>query len=121
MKKLITTLAIFIFALVFSTPNADARSPRHHYKSHTYVSGHTSCGCKIYTKRIVRYYDNCGYPVYGYYRQPVKHYCQNRRSSRKSYSNYYGYGSSYGYSNHRRSYYRNHCGTRSGLRISYSF
>jgi len=102
MKKLliyITTIA----SLLVLTPNvAEARHsiPR----TVTYVSGHTSCGCPIYTRKVFRYYDYYGHPVYAYYRVPVVHHC------RSQYNNGYYYHR-HGYRHHTPRYYPGYCHT----------
>ncbi|MBK1792181.1 hypothetical protein [Persicirhabdus sediminis] len=82
MKKMILSIGLVCTALFgLSTSGLDARPHGHgghgHQKSHTYVSGHTACGCKIYTKRVVSHYQRCGSPVYRYYAQPVNHSCRS--------------------------------------------
>lgn len=42
----------------------------------TYVSGHSHCGCPVYTQRYFRGYDRCGHPLYGYRVLPVSHRCR---------------------------------------------
>lgn len=78
MKKLITLLAVVAGGFVLSPVNAEARGHRH--ESHrpadrVYVSGHSSCGCPVYTKKVFRHYDRHGHAVYTYERQSVNHRC----------------------------------------------
>ena len=79
MKKLLTLLSVFATLFALAPMQAEARG---HCNTGTtvYVSGRTSCGCPIYTKKVFRYYDCHGYPVYAYYRLPVKHTCQHRNN-----------------------------------------
>jgi hypothetical protein len=90
MKKLLLSIVVAVSAVFLLPQSAEARgcNSSHNY---TYVSGHSSCGCAIYTKRVVRYYDCHGRPVYAYYRQPVTHRChQNHRGhGHTSYSSNY--------------------------------
>ena len=116
-KLLTPFLAALITLCVLTPQNVEARG-RCHKSGYTYVSGHTSCGCPVYTKRVVKYYDCRGYPVYAYYRQPVSHRCRTHYAPR-SCSKKGSY--SYGYTGHRPSYkngYRR-CGTRSGISVTY--
>jgi hypothetical protein len=105
MKIIIATLTIIVGLLALS-PTAEARSPKHCGSSYTYRSGHASCGCAIYTKRILSGYDHCRQPIYRYYGVPIVHHCHSKRST---------YRSSYGHHNnnyHHLSRYRSHYGNR---------
>ena len=107
MKIIIATLAIIVGLLALS-PTAEARSPKHCGSSYTYRSGHASCGCAIYTKRILSGYDHCRQPIYRYCGVPVVHHCHSKRSH---YSSSYGHQS--GHYNHR-SRYNNYSSSRYG-------
>ncbi len=85
MKRTLSTLtAIALLSVVFLfTPNtAEARG--HSHGSQVYVSSYSSCGCPVYTKKVFRYHDRYGRPVYSYYRLPISHRCN--RYSRNSYA-----------------------------------
>jgi len=71
MKTTITSLAIAAFALLGSTPQAEAGS---RYSSRVYISGYQSCGTPIYTERYFIGYDHCGRPIWG--TRIVRHYAR---------------------------------------------
>lgn len=76
MKSLLAT-ALAILAGLMATPNtAEAGVHLRVGSGHTYVSGHASCGCPIYTKRVIRSYDYYNRPIYSYYRQPFSCNCR---------------------------------------------
>lgn len=78
MKSLLAT-ALAILAGFLATPDtAEAGIHLRAGSGHTYVSGHASCGCPIYTKRVIRSYDCYNRPIYSYYRQPFS--CNCRRA-----------------------------------------
>lgn len=78
MKSLLAT-ALAILAGFMATPNtAEAGIHISVGSGHTYVSGHASCGCPIYTQRVIRSYDCYNRPIYSYYRQPFN--CNCRRT-----------------------------------------
>lgn len=107
MKKLYSSILMMVTVLLVVPEEVGA----HHTNNVSiYVSGYTQCGCPIYTKRILRYYDCSGRPVYSYYKQPVTHRCKHHVHR----SNYYV--DSCG--NYRRVYRRPR---RGGLSISYRF
>jgi len=56
----------------------------------TYQSGHSSCGCPIYTQRVFAGYDCYRRPVYRYVSVPVRHSCHSSHSRYNSpqYSNH---------------------------------
>lgn len=76
MKKLLTTLAAVLVGFVAAPNTAEAGVHISIGSGHTYVSSRASCGCPIYTKRVVRGYDNYRRPIYSYYRQPFKCGCR---------------------------------------------
>lgn len=130
MKKILTYLSILTAAFLFTPNTAEART--HSHGSSSYVSGHSSCGCPIYTKKVFTGHDCYGRPVYKYYRQPASCSC-NRNSYRSSsrytsnrYNSHRGYNSRSScnnnsrYSTSRR--YRSHGYRNSGsrLRVTYS-
>ncbi|MDP0491678.1 MAG: hypothetical protein Q7Q71_11565 [Verrucomicrobiota bacterium JB023] len=79
MRKIILT-ALAAFAGVVALPNkAEAGVRLHIGATTTYVSGHTSCGCPIHTKRVFRGYDRYHRPIYNYYRQPTNCRCHHHR------------------------------------------
>ena len=63
---------------------------------YTYQSGRSSCGCPVYTRRVVAGYDCYNRPVYRYYSVPVVHRCRHTRSH--SYTSHYTPSRHYGYS-----------------------
>ncbi len=124
MKKILTYLSILTAAFLFTPNTAEART--HSHGSTTYVSGHSSCGCPIYTKKVFVRHDCYNRPVYHYYKQAFN--CRCNRNSYRSSSRYHsnrGYNSGNSCSNNSRysssSRYRSHGyyngGTR--LRITY--
>lgn len=81
MKKLLATVAA-VFVSLFALPNSAEAGVRVSIGTgYNYVSGHASCGCPIYTKRVVRGYDRYSRPIYNYYRQPFSCRCGHGRSS----------------------------------------
>lgn len=71
MKKLLAIALLTITSLV-ALPQTATAGPSH---SITYKSGHTACGCSIYTKRIIVGWDSCRRPIYRYIALPVAHHC----------------------------------------------
>lgn len=104
--------------LMLTPANAEARGHKHKHshRTYTYCSGHTSCGCAVYTKRVFRYYDCHGHPVYSYYRIPVKHRCHSYRHGHNS---HYGHNSYYGHG-HNRYYSSRDRYSRGRTSVSYS-
>ena len=84
MKKLLTTLAAFLVVLIATPETAEANSRFGIGSSHTFISGHSSCGCPIYTKRVVRGFNSYRQPLYNYYRQPFK--CGGHSNFRSGYT-----------------------------------
>lgn len=107
MKKVITLFAILAAAFVMSPQVVEAGHGSSRSSVYTYVSGRSSCGCAIYTKRVFCHYDRYGHPVYTYHRQPVTHRCSQYRSSR-------GHGHGYGHSSHRPVQYQYYRGSSRG-------
>ena len=108
MKIIIATLAIIVGLLALSH-NAEARSPRVCGTSYTYRSGYTSCGCPIYTKRIIASYDCYQRPIYRYCGVPIVHRCHSKHSKHSSYRSSYGHHNN---NYHHLSRYRSHYGKR---------
>ena len=77
MNKLLTSLAALLFAIVATPNTADASVRLSIGSGYTYISGRASCGCPIYTKRVVRGFDGYRRPIYNYYRQPFKCGCRS--------------------------------------------
>jgi len=103
MKTLLTTLVAIALGLIALPEKAEAR-PCHVAYGKTYISGYTSCGCSIYTRRVVTGYDCRHRPIYRYYRLPVSHCCRSySRSLYKSRCNSYRGISYYGSYRHGRS------------------
>ncbi|MGJ8725448.1 MAG: hypothetical protein ACSHYB_12895 [Roseibacillus sp.] len=76
MKKLLTTIAAVLVGFVATPNTAEAGVHISIGTGYTYVSGRASCGCPIYTKRVVRGYDGYRRPIYSYYRQPFNCGCR---------------------------------------------
>ncbi|MDE0826901.1 MAG: hypothetical protein OSA48_08850 [Akkermansiaceae bacterium] len=114
MKTLLAIAATALLGLV--VPQAAEAGHSSYRSGHTYQCGRSSCGCPIYTKRVVSSYDCFRQPVYRYYSVPVVHRCSSSRShsylhytpssysSRRSYNRGYWSNSSY----YRGSYNRGH-------------
>ena len=100
MKTLLITLATVLLGLVALPNTAEARSCSTG-SSHTYHSGRSSCGCSIYTRRVITGYDCYNRPSYRYYSVPVTHSCRSHYSStyHRGHSNHYSHRSRH--SNHR--------------------
>ncbi|MBK1834500.1 hypothetical protein [Roseibacillus ishigakijimensis] len=79
MKKALAAVSAFILALVALPNTAQAEIHIRIGSSKTYISGRTSCGCAIYTKRVVCGFDRFHRPVYSYHRQPVRCTCRSVR------------------------------------------
>lgn len=104
MKTILATLATLAFGLVAFPETAEARPHCGTGQSYTYVSGHTSCGCPIYKRKVVVGYDCYNRPIYRYYSVPVTHRCRSHHRSRYSRSHYHRNRSHYyrsRYSHHR--------------------
>ncbi|BDS07475.1 hypothetical protein NT6N_25150 [Oceaniferula spumae] len=83
MKTLLATIATVFVGLVALPEKAEARPHHGHVgQSYTYVSGHSSCGCAVYKRRVVTGYDCYHRPIYRYYSVPVVHRCRSHHSSR---------------------------------------
>ena len=89
MQKLLTILTVILIGLVVTPNTAEASIHLKIGSSHSYVSGRASCGCPIYTKRVVRGFDRYRKPIYSYYRQPFRCCCRKSYRSpvvRRSFS-----------------------------------
>ena len=107
MKTILATIAAVFVSLIAFPQKAEAGSfPIGH--SVTYKSGYASCGCAVYTKRVITSYDYYRRPVYKYYSVPIVHSC---RTGYRSTNKYYGNSSSRFYSN-RGSYNRGSTASR---------
>lgn len=89
MKTILATIATVFVSLIAFSEKAEAR-PHHVGHSYTYKSGHSSCGCATYTKRVIVSYDCYHRPVYRYYSVPIVHRC---RTSHYSGGRYYSHSS----------------------------
>ena len=87
MKKLLLSLVAAVSAVFLLPQSAEARGCSSD-RGYTYVSGRTNCGCPIYTKRVLRYYDCHGQAVYAYHRQPVTHGCRQHQRGHRHSSSY---------------------------------
>ena len=74
MKKLVAIIAAAITGLITLPTEAEAG---HGHAAYTYRSGHSACGCPIYTKRYFTGYDCHRRPVYRYAAVPVVHRCRS--------------------------------------------
>ncbi|MBK1855683.1 hypothetical protein JO972_11985 [Verrucomicrobiaceae bacterium 5K15] len=100
MKTILATLATIFVGLVALPEKVEARPGHGHTgSSYTYRSGHSSCGCATYTRRVIVSYDCHRRPVYRYYSVPVVHNCRSHYSHR-SHSTRHHY-SHRGHSSHR--------------------
>jgi hypothetical protein len=122
MKIVIATLATVVGLLAL--PNtAEARSPKHCDSGHTYRSGYSSCGCAIYTKRIISGYDCYRRPIYRYHSVPIVHRCHSKHKHYHSkYRSSYGRHGYHGYHNkysHRKRHYGHYGHHRYGSHISF--
>lgn len=79
MNKLLTTICAAVIAILATPNQAEAGVKVRIGSSNTYLSGRTSYGTPIYTKRTVYRFDRYGRPVYNYYRLPIA------KSKRNSY------------------------------------
>lgn len=103
MKKILIYLSILSAAFVFTPNKAEARP--HSYGHSSYVSGHSACGCPIYTKKIFTGRDCYGRPIYTYSRLASNCKCNRNRGYYNS-SKYYN--SRHYTRNSRKKYYRSH-------------
>ena len=71
MNKLLAIALVTISTLII-LPQAAQAGPSLNI---TYKSGHSACGCPIYTQRIVTGWDSCRRPIYRYVALPVSHRC----------------------------------------------
>ncbi len=85
-QRLLAIAAVAVSGLL-SAPQAEAG---HCSQSITYRSGHSSCGCPIYTKRYVRGYDCHRQPIFGYSRVPFCHGSSCRHNVRHQSRRYHG-------------------------------
>ena len=110
MKRLLAAIvAVAGFLAVSQSAQAGIRI--HVGYTDYFISGHTTCGHPIYTKRVCRGFDRYRRPIYSYYRQPVRygynrshHYQRSCRSSGYRHHGYHSYsrGHVYGRSYHGR-------------------
>ena len=73
MKKLIAIIATAVTGLIAFPQEAEAG---HAGVSITYRSGHSACGCPLYTRRHFSGYDHYRRPVYRYAAVPIVHRCR---------------------------------------------
>ncbi|MEM9080718.1 MAG: hypothetical protein AAGC74_08525 [Verrucomicrobiota bacterium] len=124
MKRILATIAVTAAAFLALPNTAEAGVRVSIGTTHTYVSGHASCGCPIYTKRVFRGYDCYRRPIYNYYRQPFQRRANCRSHGHRSHgrvyyngvrNHHYGHSNAYRHSNsYRRAYRGNGYGYRSG-------
>ncbi|MFC0020126.1 hypothetical protein AAFN60_03055 [Roseibacillus persicicus] len=80
MKKLLATIAAAIVGFIATPNTAEAGVHISFGSGSSYVSGRASCGCPIYTKRVVRGYDCYRRPIYSYVRVPFNCNCRSHRA-----------------------------------------
>jgi len=74
MKTIIVTITTIFVSLAGFAEKAEAKSYHHPIgHSYVYISGYTSCGYPMYTKRVIVGYDCYHRPIYKYYKIPVSH------------------------------------------------
>jgi len=115
MTKLLFPIFAILFGLTFSAQAQHYNNSRNacstSYPSVTYVSGHSSCGCPRYTKKVTVGRDHRGYSIYKYYSVPFSCGCKKYQQPRHNSSYSHGRSSYYSRSNynnqrHSSSYYR---------------
>jgi len=126
MKKFVISAALALVAFVALPNRAEAGIHISVGHSSNYVSGHASCGCPIYTRRVCYGHDRYHHPIYRYYRQPFHCGCRARQVSYQRGYNTHGYYSrnrghsrhdSYRSSGHRsRNSYGSHRSSRGNSR-----
>lgn len=111
MKKILTYLSILTAAFLFTPNSAEARP--HSHGSTTYVSGYSSCGCPMYTKKVFVRHGQCGTPIYSYFRLASKCNCHKKSyRSNNHYNSHRGYNSRNSCSNNSRYYNSRHYSNR---------
>jgi hypothetical protein len=91
MKKLIAIIATAVTGLIVFPQEAEAG---HAQVSITYRSGHSACGCPMYTKRYFSGYDCYRRPVYRYVGVPLVHRCRGHAGPPAHYRNHNYYNHS---------------------------
>lgn len=81
MKTILATLVTVAFGLIALPEKAEARPHCGVGHSYTYASGHASCGCTVYKRRVIVGYDCYHRPIYRYYSVPIVHRCRSHYSS----------------------------------------
>lgn len=99
MKTLLTTITAIAIALIATPTKAEAGILKIG-ATVKIVSGYSSCGCPIYTKRVVSGFDRFQRPIYKSYRLPSNCHCGVK---------------------HRKSLVRSGVVNRTGSRVSNSF
>lgn len=107
MKTILATIATIFVGLVALPEKVEARPHSGHVgHSYTYCSGHASCGCATYTRRVIASYDCYNRPIYRYYSVPTLHSC------RSSHHGHHGSRYTPRYNNHRYDAHRGHSSHR---------
>ncbi|MGJ8655359.1 MAG: hypothetical protein ACSHX6_02825 [Akkermansiaceae bacterium] len=123
MKKLLTYLSILTAAVLFTPNTAEARP--HSHGTTTYVSGHSSCGCPIYTKKVFVNHDRYGRPVYRYYSVPSNCNCRVKAyrpsSHYSSHRSYHTNSHNRHYSRHTSSRHSSHGHHKSGTKFRVTY
>lgn len=104
MKKLLATVAAVLVSAFALSNSAEAGIHVSIGTGYNYVSGHASCGCPIYTKRVVRGYNRYNQPIYNFYRQPFRCRGASCRSRQVNFRQH-GFVSRGGHYNNRSHYY----------------
>ena len=75
---MIVAAAVALAGLGGFSPRAEAGLEISIGFGQTYVSGHASCGCPIYTRRVCRGFDRYHRPVFDHHRQPFRCGCKHK-------------------------------------------
>ena len=89
MKSLIAAGAVMITGLLATAPRAEAGLEVSIGWGQPYVSGHASCGCPIYSRRVCSGYDRYHRPVFSTHREPFHCGCKDFEKRQKEARKYY--------------------------------
>ena len=88
-KSLLAAASLTIASLLGTAPQAQAGVHIAVGWGQTYVSGHASCGCPIYSRRVCNGYDRYQRPVFATYPQPFHCGCKDYEKRQKEERKYY--------------------------------